>query len=81
MGSLIDELQVRGDPGIVPAAGRSQHDLGPQPVPVRRLRTPGAFLQRLTLSGHQRDRHRAGQRHNSSRKESQQRDLLPGTGS
>jgi hypothetical protein len=61
------DLQVRGDPGVIPAAGRSQHDQGPQPVPVRRLRAPGAFHQGRTLGGGQRDRHSAGQRHSSSR--------------
>ena len=58
--------QVRGDPRVVPAARGSQHDLRPQPVPVRRLRAPDAFLQGRALAGGQRDRHRAKQRHGSS---------------
>ena len=37
--------QVRGDPRIVPAARGSQHDLRVQPVPVRCLRSPDAFVQ------------------------------------
>ena len=68
--------QVHGDPGVIPAPGRRQHDLGPQPVPVRGLRA-GTVVQRHALSGGQRDRHRTGQRHDSSR-ESQIRNTAPG---
>src|ERR1019366_10519100 len=43
--------QVSGDPLVSPAAGGSQHDLRPQPVPVRRLRAPHLWVPK-TLSLH-----------------------------
>ena len=58
--------QVRGDPGVVPAARGSQHDLRSQPVPVSGLRPADAFLQSGTLAGAQHDRHSVKQRHGSS---------------
>jgi hypothetical protein len=58
--------QVCGDPHIVPVACGSQHDLRPQPVPVRCLRPPDAFLQGGALAGAQHDRHSAKQRYGSS---------------
>src|SRR5260370_1282277 len=38
------DAQVRRDPGAGPAAGGGQHDLRPQPVPVRRLCPAGPLL-------------------------------------
>jgi hypothetical protein len=52
-----------------------------EPVPVRRLRPPDAFVQSGTLAGAQHDRHSAKQRHGSPRVRSQRRNPLPGTGS
>ena len=58
--------QAGGDPGVIPALRRGEHDLRPQPVPPARLRSPDPFLQRLALGGGQRDRHRGRRRHTAA---------------
>ena len=54
--------QAGGDPRVIPALRRGEHDLRPQPVPPVCLRCPDPLLQRLAPGGGQRDRHR-GRRH------------------
>jgi len=64
-GALAD-AQVSGDG---PAAGRGQYDLRPQPVPPGGSGAADPFLQRLALSGGQRDGHGPRKRHRHSKTE------------
>ncbi len=66
-GSIDADAQVRGDAGVIPAPGGGQHDLSPQPVPVRGLGAADAHLQGRAPGGGQRDRHGVAGGHGGSR--------------